>query len=96
MDLGIVSYAAIVIICYLVGMGIKCIPKIPNDLIPVCVGVSGLILGVVAFYLQIPDFPATDVLTAAAVGIVSGLTSTGIDQGVKGIKSITEKNTTSE
>ena len=28
-------------------------------------------------------FPATDILTAIAVGIVSGLAATGIDQTVK-------------
>ena len=30
-----------------------------------------------------PDFPAADMLTAIAVGIVSGLAATGIDQTVK-------------
>ena len=80
MEYGIVSCAAIVIICYLIGLGVKCIPNSKNDLIPVIVGVFGLILGVVAFYIQIPDFPASDVLTAAAVGVVSGLSATGVNE----------------
>jgi ribonucleotide monophosphatase NagD (HAD superfamily) len=31
----------------------------------------------------IPDFPATDILNALAVGIASGLASTGVNQIVK-------------
>ena len=31
----------------------------------------------------VPDFPATDYLTAIAVGIVSGLAATGINQVFK-------------
>ena len=31
----------------------------------------------------VPDFPATDSLTAVAVGIVSGLAATGINQAAK-------------
>ncbi|MEE1497332.1 MAG: enolase, partial [Clostridium sp.] len=30
-----------------------------------------------------PDFPAQDVINAAAVGIASGLAATGINQAVK-------------
>jgi Na+/H+-dicarboxylate symporter len=73
---------AIVVIAYLVGLGIKCVPKIKNELIPVIVGFVGAILGVVGMYI-IPDFPANDVLNAIAVGIVSGLASTGVHQAIK-------------
>lgn len=34
-------------------------------------------------YINVPDFPATDPLTALAVGIVSGLAATGADQVIK-------------
>lgn len=34
-------------------------------------------------YLGLPDFPAHDPLTALAVGIVSGLAATGINQAAK-------------
>lgn len=34
----------------------------------------------------IPDFPANDVLNAIAVGIVSGLASTGVNQIYKQVK----------
>jgi len=36
-------------------------------------------------YINVPDFPATDPLTALAVGIVSGLAATGADQVIKQI-----------
>lgn len=75
---------AIVVICYLVGLGVKTVPSIKNNCIPVIVGVCGGILGVVGMYV-IPDFPATDVLNAVAVGIVSGLASTGVNQVYKQI-----------
>lgn len=73
---------AIVVITYLVGLVAKQIPKVKDELIPVIVGAVGGILGVVGMYV-IPDFPANDVLNAIAVGIVSGLASTGANQVYK-------------
>lgn len=72
------TVTAIVVICYLVGIGIKQIPTL-NKWIPVIVGTVGGILGVVGLFI-IPEFPATDILNAIAVGIVSGLASTGANQ----------------
>lgn len=82
MNFGIASFAAIVAICYLVGLGVKTSP-IDDKWIPTIVGVFGLVLGLVAYFLKVPDFPANDILTAAAVGVVSGLASTGINQVAK-------------
>lgn len=73
---------AIVVITYLIGLAVKAIPAVKNELIPVIVGVCGGILGVVGMYV-IPDFPAQDILNAIAVGIVSGLASTGVNQVYK-------------
>lgn len=73
---------SIVVITYLIGVAAKAIPGIKNELIPVIVGVCGGILGVVGMYV-IPDFPAQDVLNAIAVGITSGLASTGVNQVYK-------------
>lgn len=70
---------AIVVIAYLVGIGAKLFPHIPDKAIPVIVGVTGGILGVAGMYLM-PEFPANDVLNAIAIGIVSGLASTGVNQ----------------
>lgn len=76
---------AIVVITYLIGLAAKVIPGIKDELIPVIVGAFGGILGVVGMYV-IPDFPAQDVLNAIAVGIVSGLASTGVNQVYKQIR----------
>lgn len=78
---GIASVVAITVICYLIGMGIK-VSGVDNKWIPVIVGVAGGILGVVGMFV-IPDFPAADCINALAVGIVSGLAATGVDQAVK-------------
>lgn len=75
---GVASVIGITVICYLIGMVAKA-TAIDNKWIPVIVGVSGAILGVAGMYV-IADFPATDVINALAVGIVSGLASTGADQ----------------
>ncbi len=76
---------AIVVITYLIGLGAKQIPQIKDELIPVVVGVSGGILGAIGMYVM-PEFPAKDIMNAIAVGIVSGLASTGVDQVYKQIK----------
>ena len=76
---------AIVVITYLIGLGAKAIPQIKDNYIPIIVGVAGGVLGVVGMYV-IPDFPAADVLNAIAVGIVSGLSSTGVNQIYKQVK----------
>lgn len=77
----VATVAAITVICYLVGMGCKASGKI-DKWIPVIVGAVGAALGVVGMY-TIKEFPAHDVLNALAVGIASGLASTGINQVVK-------------
>lgn len=82
MDFGIVSFAAIVVLVYLVGSAVK-VSSLSSDWIPVICGASGLLLGILAFYLKVPDFPATDPMTAAAVGVVSGFAATGINQAIK-------------
>lgn len=70
---------AIVVITYLVGLGAKLCPKVKDNYIPVIVGLAGAVLGALGMYI-IPDFPAKDILNAIAVGIVSGLASTGVNQ----------------
>lgn len=76
---------AIVVITYLVGVAAKQIQNIKDELIPVIVGVAGGILGGIGLYV-IPDFPAQDILNAIAIGIVSGLASTGVNQAYKQLK----------
>lgn len=81
MDFGIASVAAITVIAYLVGEVIKA-TGLDNKWIPVICGVVGGVLGVVGMFIM-PDFPGTDYITAVAVGIVSGLAATGINQAIK-------------
>ena len=77
----IATVAAIVVICYLIGMGCKAKGKI-DKWIPVIVGIAGGILGIIG-WKTIAQFPADDILNAIAVGIASGLASTGANQIVK-------------
>lgn len=79
MDFGNVTYLAIVVIAYLIGMGVKNIERVPDKWIPFICGVVGAILGVVGMY-TIADFPADNILVALEVGIVSGLAATGAHQ----------------
>ena len=83
MDLGMASVAAITVICYLAGLAVKATPWNNNKFIPIVCGLSGGLLGLAGLYLGMPDFPAADPVTAAAVGIASGLAATGVDQAQK-------------
>lgn len=85
MDFGIANVAVITALVYIIGLGIKA-TALNNKWIPVICGIAGIILGIVALYVGVPDFPATDILTAAAVGGASGLAATGIDQIAKQLK----------
>ena len=84
----IATVACITVCCYLIGIAVKAYGRI-DKWIPVIVGVAGAVLGVVGMY-TIKDFPASDVLNALAVGIASGLASTGVNQVVKQLSQVTE------
>lgn len=73
---GIASVACITVICYLAATAVKQTP-LANKWLPSICGALGGLLGVAAMYINVPDFPAADPLTALAVGIVSGLAATG-------------------
>lgn len=83
---------SIVVICYLVGLAAKQKKSIPDGRIPVIVGIAGGLIAIPGMYI-IPDFPATDVITAVAVGIVSGLASTGVNQVYKQSKRSADEDT---
>lgn len=80
-NLGITSVAAITVIVFLVCQGVKA-SKLDNRWLPLIAGLSGAVLGVVGM-MTMPGYPAKDYLTAIAVGIVSGLAATGINQVYK-------------
>ena len=79
--LGIVAIPVITIICFLIAEAVKATP-LDNKWLPLICGACGGCLGVVAMYVM-PEFPAKDVLTAIAVGIVSGFGATGAHQVYK-------------
>ena len=79
--LGITGVAAITVICLLIGQSVKA-SAVDSKWIPIICGVCGLGLGIAAMYIM-PDFPATDYITAAAIGIVSGLAATGANQAMR-------------
>ena len=81
MDFGIAGVAAITVIAYTLGLLVKAV-GLNSKWIPVICAVSGGVLGILGM-LVMPDFPAGDSITACAVGIVSGLAATGMDQMVK-------------
>lgn len=83
-NIGIAGVASITVICYLIGMAIKA-TKLDNKWIPIIVGVCGLLLGIAGLHIM-PDFPAHDVIGAMAVGVVSGLSATGVNQIAKQLK----------
>jgi hypothetical protein len=54
--------------------------------LPIVAGISGGVLGVLSFVLQIDIMPATDIISALAIGIISGLAATGSNQILKQLK----------
>lgn len=84
MEFGIASVAAITVIAYLIGAAVKA-TALDNKWIPIICGVAGGALGAVALHIM-PDYPASDYITAIAVGVVSGLAATGADQIGKQLK----------
>lgn len=85
---GIVGVGAIAAICYAIGMTAKSFSKYVvglDDFIPVICALSGALLGIVG-YKVMPDYPANDPITAVAVGVVSGLAATGVNQAIKQLK----------
>ena len=78
MEFEIAGVAVITVLCYLAGVAVKLSP-IDDKWIPVICGALGGLLGIAAMHLT-TGFPAQDDITAAAIGVVSGLAATGADQ----------------
>ena len=72
---------ALVVICYLAAEGLKLIKDgALKTYLPVICGILGGVLGIVCFVVY-PDFIlASNLFEAIAIGIVSGLSATGINQ----------------
>lgn len=80
--LGIAAIPVITVICYGVAEVIKA-TALDNKWLPAICIVLGAILGVAALYVAPDITPATDVLTATAIGVVSGGFATSVHQTIK-------------
>ena len=80
--LGIAAIPVIAVICYGVAEVLKSTP-LDNKWLPAICIVIGACLGVVAFYVAPEIIEATNVLSAIAIGIVSGGFATSVDQNIK-------------
>lgn len=83
--LGIAAIPVITVICYGIAEVIKSTPMDNKWLPAICI-VLGAGLGVAALFVAPEITPATDVLTALAVGIVSGGFATSVHQTIKQLK----------
>lgn len=83
--LNLADIAAVPVITVIAFLAAECakLTPMPNEWLPALCGVVGALLGVVALYVSPTIMPATDVLSAIAVGIVSGLAATGAHQVYK-------------
>ena len=77
----LIGIPAIVVISYMITETFKMF--INNKYLPIVAGISGGVLGVISFVLQIDIMPATDILSALAIGVISGLAATGSNQVLK-------------
>ena len=77
-DMGLAAVPVITVIAFLAAEVVKLV-GLDSKWCPVICGAVGGALGVVAMSVM-PEYPAGDILTAIAVGIVSGLAATGVHQ----------------
>ena len=80
----LIGIPAIVVISHMITETFKMF--INKKYLPIVAGISGCILGILSFVLQIDIMPADDIITAAAIGIISGLAATGSNQIIKQLK----------
>ena len=85
-DWGIPTVAAIVVICYAIGVILKNSEKFKDNYIPIAMIIVGAVLGEVAFFCAPDLIQASDAISALAIGFMSGMTATGINQVYKQIK----------
>ena len=80
----LIEIPAIVVISYMITEIFKLI--VNKKYLPIVAGISGGIVGVLSFLIQIDIMPATNIISALAIGIISGLASTGANQIIKQLK----------
>jgi hypothetical protein len=82
MNFGLAGVAAITVVAYLACSVVKA-TRLSNQWLPLIAGGVGGIMGIICLLTHMQGFPATDPISAFAVGIVSGLAATGVDQAGK-------------
>ena len=87
--LDIASIPAITVICFLVAEAVKA-TVLDNKWLPVICGTLGGVLGVVALFVSPALIPTDDILSAVAIGIVSGFAATGIHQTYKQLTDVSK------
>lgn len=90
---GMTAVASITVVAYLAGLAVKASPWNNNQLIPLVCGSVGGIFGVLGYYIHMDQFLVGDPISALAVGIVSGLSATGLNELGKQLSKDTEQNT---
>lgn len=85
-NLGIPTVAAFVVICYCIGFALKKSEKFIDNYIPIVMLLLGAVLGFSSYFIAPDLIKASDVFTAIAIGFMSGLTATGVNQVYKQIK----------
>ena len=78
--LGIVGIPAIMILSFVAGMVFKAWKVFDDRKIPVAVMIVGIALGAVVFYCVPALTIANDIITALAIGAVSGMGATCVHQ----------------
>ena len=74
----LIGIPTITVISYVL---VEIIKKIINKrYLPIVSGIIGGLLGLLMYVLKIEIMPSKDIISAMAIGIISGLASTGTDQ----------------
>ena len=82
-----ISIPSISVLCYMIAQGYKAFaPEYNYKHIPAICMAAGCLIGV-ACYLFIPGYiPSENVITAGAIGALSGAAATGVNQVIKQYK----------
>ena len=82
-----IAIPSISILCYMIAQGYKTfVPSYSYKHIPAICMAAGCLIAVVS-YLLIPGYiPAENMITASAIGVVSGGAAVGVNQAIKQYK----------
>ena len=80
-----VEVPAITVVCFAIAFALKKINENFSNFLPLICGLLGCGLGILGFYV-VPDFPASDIFTALAVGTASGLAATGTNELIQQLR----------